>query len=397
MREIAYQDLSSSDLYLDAIYKGKEKEKHYYASEVLSKLLKVNNSGGFRYPGTLKNFQLGFLVLKTSFGHLDWPDSLDMETGEFTYFGDNRTPGNEILDTKKKGNEILQNMFEKLHAGKRNEIPPIFIFSSGPVGNDMIYRGIAVPGTDSLRENEDLVAVWKSKDGSRFQNYRAHFTVLDVEKVSRTWIESLRNNSCSLESAPESWKLWVKKGVRKPLISTKTLDYRKKEEQLPVKKEDLKFLRYIYECYKKTKDSPMNPIKFEKFAIELARLMDRNIVKLEQTRATADGGRDGIGKYRIGLESNAILVDFALEAKCYEPNTSVGVKELSRLISRLRHRQFGIIVTTSFVAQQAYQEIIEDQHPIVVISGIDIIQILKRSGFNSLGKLKRFLISIEEK
>ena len=141
----------------------------------------------------------------------------------------------------------------------------------------------------------------------------------------------------------------------------------------------------------------MNPIKFEKFAIELARLMDRNIVKLEQTRATADGGRDGIGKYRIGLESNAILVDFALEAKCYEPNTSVGVKELSRLISRLRHRQFGIIVTTSFVAQQAYQEIIEDQHPIVVISGIDIIQILKRSGFNSLGKLKRFLISIEEK
>jgi hypothetical protein len=47
--------------------------------------------------------------------------------------------------------------------------------------------------------------------------------------------------------------------------------------------------------------------------------------------------------------ADRISLDFALEAKCYAPENGVGVKELSRLISRLRHRQFGILVTTSFL------------------------------------------------
>jgi hypothetical protein len=50
-------------------------------------------------------------------------------------------------------------------------------------------------------------------------------------------------------------------------------------------------------------------------------------------------------------------LDFALEAKCYAPENGVGVKELSRLVSRLRHRQFGILVTASFLGHQAYQEL----------------------------------------
>jgi hypothetical protein len=75
------------------------------------------------------------------------------------------------------------------------------------------------------------------------------------------------------------------------------------------------------------------------------------------TRPSVDGGRDAIGKYRVGPISDPISLDFALEAKCYGPNNGVGVKELSRLISRLRHREFGILVTTSFVSQQAYQEL----------------------------------------
>jgi hypothetical protein len=33
-----------------------------------------------------------------------------------------------------------------------------------------------------------------------------------------------------------------------------------------------------------------------------------------------------------------------------------GVREMSRLISRLRHRQFGVLVTTSYVDNQAYRE-----------------------------------------
>jgi hypothetical protein len=53
---------------------------------------------------------------------------------------------------------------------------------------------------------------------------------------------------------------------------------------------------------------------------------------------------------------------------------------MSRLISRLRHRQFGVIVTTSHVDQQAYREIKEDQHPIIVVSARDIIRLLRGAG-----------------
>ena len=73
-------------------------------------------------------------------------------------------------------------------------------------------------------------------------------------------------------------------------------------------------------------------------------------------------------------------MDFALEAKCYSPPSAVGVKDMSRLISRLRHRQFGILVTTTCVDLQAYKEIKEDLHPIVIISAGDIVELLRRNG-----------------
>jgi hypothetical protein len=76
-------------------------------------------------------------------------------------------------------------------------------------------------------------------------------------------------------------------------------------------------------------------------------------------------------------------VDFALEAKCYSASYSVGVREMSRLISRLRHRQFGVLVTTSWVDLQAYKEIKEDEHPIVVVSAADIVDLLRRNGKGS--------------
>jgi hypothetical protein len=82
-----------------------------------------------------------------------------------------------------------------------------------------------------------------------------------------------------------------------------------------------------------------------------------------------------------------------LEAKCKIITSGSTVKETSRLISRLRHRQFGIFVTTSYVADQAYQEIIEDDHPVIIISGMDIVEILLQHGINSKEILSNWLES----
>jgi ABC-type lipopolysaccharide export system ATPase subunit len=79
----------------------------------------------------------------------------------------------------------------------------------------------------------------------------------------------------------------------------------------------------------------------------------------------------------IGPSTDPIPIDYALEAKCYALDNPVGVKDVSRLISRLRHRQFGVLVTTSYLGEQAYEEIREDRHPVVVLASGDIVDILK--------------------
>ena len=150
-----------------------------------------------------------------------------------------------------------------------------------------------------------------------------------------------------------------------------SLETRDKAQQLPKTASDTKILNLIYDHYKD------DPYGFEYCAMEIARLSLPDIHEWELTRPWRDGGRDAIGSYKIGTGLGAIDVEFALEAKCYQSKSGAGVKELSRLISRLRHRQFGVLVTTSFLSSQAYKELKEDKHPVVVIAANDIIEILK--------------------
>ena len=119
--------------------------------------------------------------------------------------------------------------------------------------------------------------------------------------------------------------------------------------------------------------------------------MDRNFLTFDVTRPTRDGGRDAIGAYRIGDGPSGIIVDCALEAKCYAADHSIGVREVARLISRLRHRQFGIFITTSYVHQQAYEEIKADQHPILIIAAIDIVDTLAKHGLIDVCTVRAWL------
>ena len=113
----------------------------------------------------LKFFFLFTLTIIFSSGKIDF---LDIETGIFTYYGDNRTPGYSLLNTSKKGNKCLENLFNWTHVGgdKRKKIPPIFVFiKEGKKGRDYRFRGLVVPGNPIFSQTEDLVSVWKSTAG----------------------------------------------------------------------------------------------------------------------------------------------------------------------------------------------------------------------------------------
>jgi hypothetical protein len=273
---------------------------------------------------------------------------------------------------------MLSDLFERSHANQtqRHNVPPILVFRTAGSYRDVQFLGLAVPGATGMPATEDLVAIWRSIAGQRFQNYRAIFTILNTPRIGRAWLDEVSNGTFETESAPKEWTEWLVGGQPTPLRAPPELRYRSKSEQLPASGADRRIVKAIYERFRD------DPHEFEECAVQIAEMLLPSIVERDLTRRSRDGGRDAIGKYRIGSGTNGIKVNFALEAKCYGFENPVGVKDTSRLISRLRHRQFGILVTTSYLHVQAYKEITEDEHPILVISGRDIASILKTANIH---------------
>lgn len=380
---VSYDDLSSADLIVDAVYEGGRRGNA--SDDPIAKLLPVGNSGGIRFKGPVSQPQL--LALVTSGSDPDWPDHLDTESGLLTYFGDNKSGGRELHDTPRHGNALLRNLFD-LASGSlvdRELVPPIFVFGGTGERRNQRFLGLAVPGAADVAAIDELVGIWRSSSGIRYQNYRALFTILDAGIVPRAWIEDLAARRPSSQAAPTQWLAWSTGGSAVPLRALRTSKTRTRGEQEP----SSTAMEYIVDAvYAHFKDRPH---AFEHFAAHLVELYLPNVSALNVTRPSRDGGRDAIGKYRVGRGASAIDIDFAVEAKCYRPGNSVGVRELSRLISRLRHRQFGVLVTTSHLDRQAYSELKEDGHPIVVLSGGDIAELIHTSGVAADAGIEAYL------
>lgn len=385
-RVFEFENLENAKLIVDALYKGGTSGNA--GDEPLTKIFNVGVSVGFRKSGTVNPWNMNYVVLTSSMSDPDWPDYLDLRNGLLFYFGDNKTPGNDLHDTHHKGNLILKTCFDKIDQGDFDRIPPFFVFTKGGVGRDPIFRGMAVPGAKSYESTDNLVAVWKTSGNTRYQNYKAVFTILDVNEISKDWIHDLENESVFTDNTPQVFTEWAKEKKYSPLISEKSIEYRTKNQQLPQNRTDKRFISTIYEHFNSHQNDEYD---FEKCAAEIIKLMDKNVISIDLTRPWVDGGRDGLGKYSIGSSENAIEVDFSMEAKRYQVQSSVGVRETSRLISRIRYRQFGVLVTTSYVHHQAYKEITDDGHPVIIVCAVDIIKILKQNGITDIRKLKKWL------
>lgn len=383
-------NLAETDLIVDHIYGGSRNGNA--SDDPLPQLLGVDNGAGFRHLGKRPGIEtLKLLALKSNFNDPDWPDHLDTESGLFTYYGDNKTVRG-IHDTPRQGNQILRNLFDARHSSiSFDHFPVILLFGGTGQYRDLRFLGLAVPGAQNLGPDDDLVAIWRAKgpDNARFQNYKSVFTILDVPVITRQWLNDVKiGKAVSSAHAPGPWLEWLSGRKYSPLYAPHSIDIRSREQQLPQSAEDQKILSLVHNRYSE------DPFAFEAAAVEIARLFMPDIGPCEITRPWRDGGRDAVGAYRIGIGRSAIEVEFALEAKCYAPNgKGVGVKELSRLLSRLRHRQFGILITTSYLASQAYTELKEDKHPVVIISGGDIVSTLKKR-VGSLELITKWLNSL---
>lgn len=388
-------------LYIDAIYKSDPSKKDMSA-EVLSKLLGVKNQGGFRYLGKTETPNL--VILFTNGEDIYWRDELDSSVGLLLYYGDNKTPGTDLHKTKLHGNEILRYVFELASSNdgdKRKRIPPILVFKK-TTGRDVKFLGLAVPGIKGKPNKDWLTAVWGcNKNGDRFQNYKAYFTILNTSTgsdyqsgfgINLAWINDIEvGNAFNSIHAPIEWKKYILKENYSVLVSKKEKFIKTKEEQLPDDNNKMEMLKCLQQ-YFYSKDRGYS---FEKFAADLTQYIDSAVVDINVTRPYKDGGLDAEGRYRIFQNvENTVYVEFYLQAKCYKPTNAVVVSDTARLISRIKDRQFGIMFTTSYVATQAYEEILKDGHPIVIINGKNIIEyIFNELEIRTVLDLEKWLLS----
>lgn len=386
-------------LYIDAIYKSDSNRKNFSA-EVLSKLLGVKNQGGFRYLG--KTEAPNLVILFTSGEDIYWRDELDSSLGVLLYYGDNKTPGTDLHKTKLHGNEILRYIFELSSSSdidKRKKIPPILVFKK-TTGRNVKFLGLAVPGIKGKPNKDWLTAVWGcNKNGDRFQNYKAYFTILNTSTgseyqngfgINLAWINDIEvGEAYNSIHAPIEWKKYILKENYSVLVSKKEKFVKTKEEQLPDDCNKMKMLNFLQQ-YFYSKDRGYS---FEKFAADLTQYMDDSVVDINVTRPYKDGGLDAEGRYRIFKNAeNTVYVEFYLQAKCYAPANGVVVSDTARLISRIKNRQFGIMFTTSYIAKQAYEEILKDGHPIVIINGKNIIEyIFNELEIRTISELEKWL------
>ena len=97
---VIFNDLEKLDveLVVDEVYE--DGQSGNLSDEVLTKLMWVQNAGGFRFRNVKGKTDKAYIVLYTSSEDINWPDRLDVETGKFKYFGDNKVSGERLIQNR---------------------------------------------------------------------------------------------------------------------------------------------------------------------------------------------------------------------------------------------------------------------------------------------------------
>ncbi|MBM9838704.1 hypothetical protein JO861_19340 [Rhodococcus hoagii] len=207
---IQFDRLTGADLHVGAIYLGGTEGNA--ADDPLAKLLPVGNQGGFRPHGSPKRKTVRLSVLYTSGAEKEWPDELDAGTGVFTYYGDNRKPGRDLLKTTRGGNILLRDTFDSARRGQegRLSVPPFLLFEKAGLGRGVRFVGLLAPHDPTPSVEDGLTIVRHRTKGQEFENFRARFTVLETKVVRHAWLKELLSGAATTGAeCPDEWREWV--------------------------------------------------------------------------------------------------------------------------------------------------------------------------------------------
>ena len=259
-------------------------------ADALGRLLPVGNSGGFRYrmrgpAAALANCAL----IACTEDEPNWADHLDVETGRFTYYGDNRRPGHELHETPRGAIDCSDKLFDAVRSGNRSAVPPLFIFTTtGVWTRSSLSRSSSAGSTEpsgdgrSHRSLENRVGEPSTELQGRVHRPRRG-------RGARAWIVDLLARNPMSPNTPTVWADFVTSGVYRSLLAPRTLAHRTTAQQKPVTPIGVQIISLIHQHFAN------RPFDFEKCAVELASMLDSNVIDCDLTRPWRDGGRDAIG------------------------------------------------------------------------------------------------------
>jgi len=184
----------------------------------------------------------------------------------------------------------------------------------------------------------------------------------------------------TLDHAPRAWRQWIRFGsprlpqLRRRVVSTRV---RPTAAQLPEagSKDDV-ILRRLYQHFDGRKHA------FELLASRIAGLVLGGRGSTYRagwiSRGAGDGGADFISRLDVGDGRCTVPIVVLGQAKCIAPESSISAEQLARVVARLRRGWIGVFVTTGTISRPAQLEMIDDQYPVLLISGTDLATYAQR-------------------
>jgi len=345
------------------------------------------NSPGIRplnYSSNLKQKGLpAYLILvtneKTVGTKNPWDDFIDLNSSKIDYWGDAKIRGEDEIDDF-KGNQTLRKIYNHVLTQNKTLLPPILHFSK-PQKGYIKFNGLCVL--------EDLKISRFEQEYQFIKNYKAVLTIIDCDDVYVDWlhyrVKCEDEKEINLhENCPDAWIKYLDGQTNKLEVWRK--EVKSKEQQLPSNN------TFEYEILDQL--LKIEHFAFEKIIVNLFKQIGEVVHEVYETRKTNDGGFDFFGSFILPNPIN-YKIKFRGEVKRYKQNNSVDPKSISRLVARLKRQEYGIFVTTSYFSNQAQKEVLEDDYPIHLISGLDLVNMFKQLGLVTNNQInKKWLDSI---
>ena len=335
-----------------------------------------------------------------------WHDIFDVDSGHIRYFGDAKEPG--VDPAAVVGNKALleaHDVHSSFDAALRQRAIPLIFFRRTTVNG--VPKGYPAFQGFGVIEQVERITQFETRSGRSFANFVYDFAILSLtdenERFDWAWINARRDASKSLdetlELAPSSWRKWLKGGASSlPRLRrhTSKLLVTKPKEQMPLSGSRYdRALQEIYAYYAGKKH------RFEGLAYAVVRRLlsasGHRFVEGWITPSSGDGGADFIGRVDIGSGFGAVRQIVYGQAKCTSPATGVDGKDIARTVARLKRGWFGAFVTTGYFSEPVQREVIEDEYPILLVSGLAVaehaMQLVQEGGF---ANLKAYLDHLDE-